>query len=509
MRMTGKIMQNNAINNMNNSQILLDKLTTQISTRSKIVRPSDDPMVAIRALRLRTNLSEIEQYQGKNIPDAKSWLDMTGSSLDTMTAMITAMQTACTDSDSAEKIEDRMKILEDMKALREEIFMTGDASYAGRNIFTGYRTNVKLTFQQESSAPYEITEQRTKSVLDTFTYVDTGKLDDINGNNVSNSPGAGETENDIATNEVTRIRLSYNQLNGGAIPSIKVDGVDIVASTDMITMSKDGNPNPYTEISKAGNEGKVFFVPETGELLLGSDVVADINNLSKTKEMHISYQKNDWEKGDLRPEHYFACVSNVGVNPIEHNQQYLTGSLKDEDNQVIAYDVGFNQDIKVNTLASDVFTHNIGRDMDLITQATEEALAMEKIVENLTDMVGDNKYTAAEKKNIQTKLDAAQKALTYKNEEMKEAYASGITKMQGYLDQTNTVVTNNGSTLKQLKLITERVDAQHLNFKELEASNIGINFDMVTIELSSAKLAMDATLMSVGKIMSNSLMNFI
>ena len=59
-------------------------------------------------------------------------------------------------------------------------------------------------------------------------------------------------------------------------------------------------------------------------------------------EIRITYQKNDWLKGDLRPEHYFACTStdDNGVKT-DYNQDYLTGA--DVEKQVIEYDVGFNQ----------------------------------------------------------------------------------------------------------------------------------------------------------------------
>ena len=69
MRITNKIIQNNAITNINGNKILEDKLNTQLATGSKVNRPSDDPVVAIRALRLRGNLSEVNQFYKKNVPD--------------------------------------------------------------------------------------------------------------------------------------------------------------------------------------------------------------------------------------------------------------------------------------------------------------------------------------------------------------------------------------------------------------------------------------------------------
>ena len=67
MRMTNKIMQNNTLTNINNVKTLEDYYNTQLATGKKIVKPSDDPVIAIRALRLRTNVTETTQFYTKNV----------------------------------------------------------------------------------------------------------------------------------------------------------------------------------------------------------------------------------------------------------------------------------------------------------------------------------------------------------------------------------------------------------------------------------------------------------
>ena len=67
MRITNKVMQNNSLNNINNNKIIQDKLSNQMATEKKIVRPSDDPIIAIRALRLRSNVSQVTQFYHKKI----------------------------------------------------------------------------------------------------------------------------------------------------------------------------------------------------------------------------------------------------------------------------------------------------------------------------------------------------------------------------------------------------------------------------------------------------------
>ena len=52
-------MQRNNLSNINTNKVYQDKLSTQMSTQKKVSRPSDDPVVSIRALRLRLSLIHI------------------------------------------------------------------------------------------------------------------------------------------------------------------------------------------------------------------------------------------------------------------------------------------------------------------------------------------------------------------------------------------------------------------------------------------------------------------
>ena len=117
MRITNKIMQRNNLSNINTNKVYQDKLSTQMSTQKKVSRPSDDPVVSIRALRLRSNVTEVTQYYSKNIPDAESWLDVTEDALKNLTEIITNMIKQCTKASNGDlKSADRQIILEQLKA---------------------------------------------------------------------------------------------------------------------------------------------------------------------------------------------------------------------------------------------------------------------------------------------------------------------------------------------------------------------------------------------------------
>ena len=142
-------MENNSLYNINNNKILQDKLSTQMGTQKKLTRPSDDPVVAIRALRLRTSVSELTQFYEKNAEDADSWLDVTGKALLTVTDVLTDLSKKANGAANKEKTVDVLAIyLEQMKSLKDEFYSTGNVDYAGRYVFTGYRTDTTLTFTE-------------------------------------------------------------------------------------------------------------------------------------------------------------------------------------------------------------------------------------------------------------------------------------------------------------------------------------------------------------------------
>jgi flagellar hook-associated protein 3 FlgL len=504
MRITNKIMQANAIENINKNKELQDKLNTQITTQSKITKPSDDPVIAIRALRLRTNLSEITQYYEKNVPDAEHWLSVTEDSLKSMTEVITDMYEGCVNgSKQYLEAEDRLKIIENMKSLREEVYSTGNASYAGRNIFTGFRTDVSLDFESDQTLPYQITELVNEDSISTFTYVDTDDILDVNQTNFG---AVSATEVDIASSEVHRIRLSYDNC-GTAVPTITY-GTPATTVTATV-MSSTGATNPYTEINLPANANAAIFVPETGDLLLGSTLHDTLLGQGQER-FQVTYEKEDWLEGDLRPQHYFACTSNPGTaNEIIYNPEYMTTSPIDDPSQVITYDVSANQRLRVNTLATECFTHDIGLDIDELVQATESLDLIENKVKMLEDMLEDSSYTTAELADIQEKLDAANKTKILIGDKVQRMFEEGITLMQGYLDQTNLALTNSGNRSSQLELVGNRLQSQQTSFKELASDNEGADVTKLAIELSSAETSYDAALMATSKIIKNSLVEFI
>lgn len=540
MRITSKIMQNNSLSNINTNKTLQDKLNTQMATEKKINRPSDDPVVAIRALRLRTNVSQVTQYYSKNAPDAKSWLKVTEDALSTVSDVITDMIARCT-SGANEKLTsaDRLTILDALKSLRDEVYATGNADYAGRSVFTGYRTESTLKFTSDTQKTYSITEHINTTNIDTITHVKTGELNSINDANFDTAAYNGITDQQVQTSDLHRIRLSYSDVDaladykdgttpvlnyydeasGNYVPvQVDTDG-DGTADTAMsaITVgSVNDNPNPYEAIET--NPNGAILIKETGELLLGANVYDalmskkdNVNTTFNESSILVTYQKSNWQQDDLKPEHYFTCTDKTAddaADYVTYNANYIIPG-EEIVKQAIEYDIGMNQTIRVNTTADEVFTHAIGRDVDDLVDAMQDVVDMEATVARLEAMVKDEQYTDPQRKTIQRQLDAANKALTALSEKAQKMYESGIDKMQAHLDTANLAVTNCGTRGKKLELITTRLMSQKTNFETLESENENVDITEVAIQLSSAELTYEAALMATGKIMKTSLMDYI
>ncbi|WP_418623039.1 flagellar hook-associated protein FlgL [Waltera sp.] len=514
MRITNKIMQRNNLSNINTNKVYQDKLSTQMSTQKKVSRPSDDPVVSIRALRLRSNVTEVTQYYSKNIPDAESWLDVTEDALKNLTEIITNMIKQCTKASNGDlKSADRQIILEQLKALGDEVYSTGDADYAGRYVFTGYRTDTSLSFDKEYNTKYEITEQLDNSSITQLTKVNTGKLLDITANNYNdqNQDYKDITENSVSSIDVYRIRLAYDDCKEGGNVKIKFGTTELSTADTIRATTSTANPDPYTDIKKYPNGA--IYVADTGELLIGKDLY---NQMMACKddpatsdknegEIQITYEKDHWVKGDLRPEHYFACTSTDADGKVtDYNKSYLDGK---SEKQVIEYDVGFNQTIQVNSTADECFQHGIGRTVDDLVQAMQDVVDLENVKTKIEGL--QETATGTDAETLTKQMEAVEKALTLAKDKCQKMFESGITTFQGYLDDANLCVTNCGTRSSKLELIDNRMKSQKTTFETLKSENEDIDVTETAIDLKSAEMTYEAALMATGKVMQTTLLNFI
>lgn len=478
MRITSGMMINNSLYNLTKNKTLVDKLNTQLSTTKKIQRPSDDPIVAIRALRLRSTYNEITQYVEKNIPDARAWMKTSQEAIDSINTVLTEISGYCNQGvNDYNTVEERENLVSSLKELRNQIYADGDADYAGRTVFTGYKTDSTLTFQEdEADTNYSITQKL--------------KFDDVNNEKKIVGLDISDTEyvagSSISNEELHVINLAYKNVSN-ATPSVEINGSVIgvtVKSTEEI------GDMVYNSVP---NNGAVY-IPETGELLVGEGIYERM--ATNGEEIKITYNKEGFKKGELRPEHYFDCTN------------LTKGVSYTEKDQPINYTINFNQTIQINSQGKDVLKHDIGRDLDIIINAVDRAVqTQEKIaeIEGLMTTTDDEDELA----KLESMLDVAKLELTYAEENMGEAFSEGITNFKGHQDNLNVELSDLGARLQRLSLNEERLNDHLLNVEEQKSENEEINQETVTVEFIAAQNVYDAALAASAKVVQKSLLDFL
>ncbi len=514
MRVTNSMISRNSMTNMNHNKVNVDTLNTQMTTQKKIIRPSDDPIIAVRALRLRSNLSELNQYYERNIPDAQSWMEITEGALKNMEKLLENIYTKCVDGSTDVKTqEDRAAILKDLQSLRKQIYAEGNTDCAGRSVFTGYKTNSQLTFlQDDQKAKYEITESLSYKDIEEKRFY-------TNDVTVPNTPGevaAGVPVGDMPQEHVfKRIRLSYEDLEEiktedilDSLKYIDENGVEqplqgayyeIEDRADTIGVTTNISYNDWIEGGCKLGPGEVIYFKETGELILGDDVATFLG--SNKTQLSINYQKEGFTEGEVRPEHYFDCKNITDeTNPITYVKE----------NQEIKYTVAFNQELTVNTQASNVLDADIGRDVDELTNAVQAAIAAHDKVDKLKAMQQEQQYSDEESQaKLKEWLEAAEKEASYADDNMQKVYARGITKFQNHMDRVKLARTDLGSRESRLKLTENRMSNQQSTFKQLKSRNEDMELSDIIIEYTAAYNAYQASLQASAKANGQTLLNYL
>ena len=497
MRITNKMMTNNMMSNINKNKLSLNTLEQQYSSGKKIQRPSDDPIVTVRALKLRTNLTELKQYYEKNIPDAMSWMNLTESALNTVNEILRQVNKYCGQGSSDTlTAKDRSAIVSNLEQMKQQIYQEGNANYAGRYVFTGFKTDTPLLFTyDEPDLSYTITEKIDTANLQTVTKVSGSyKLADFDDPTVdfSEVPKMSETY---------RIQLAYDNLDENVPDSIRLykkndsGQLEELAPFLNLVVKSAADPDAYSP-----GDTVAHFIPETGEIILGKDVYEEIR---KTDQIQVTYSKTGFEKGSLRPEHYFDCTMTDNSKPELEPVTYT------KTKQEIQYEVNYNQRLTINTEGSDCITHQIGRCIDDILYAVNDVIKTEEKIAEVEKRLTDVNLSDADKERYNKLKEQLETELTLKKEVMRKAFSNGIKISNQQQDMVNTAVADLGSRYVRLELTENRLSSQKIDVEELLSENEDVDIVETVIKYQSAQTLYNASLAAASQIVQKSLLDYL
>lgn len=513
MRITNRMMTNSTLNNINKNKQNLTKLEEQYDTGKKIQRPSDDPIIAVRALKLRSNLAELNQYYEKNIPDARSWMEITESALQQVTGIMTTIHTLC-DQGSQDTLtpDDRNSIMETLQQYKAQIYQEGNATYAGRYVFTGYKTDRSLAFlTAQSSTRYEITEklnfaedvQEMKQISGAYS------LDDFEAGTDMDFNAAPTLDT------IHRIRLAYAKLDAadsGENPTqpelVYYDENGDEQTLDLNFVTAFGDVDDETLTSKSPDaykpaEGTVNYIADTGELILADDVY---EALQKSTGIRVKYYKTEFAVGDLRPEHYFDCTA----TPINSENELMEDDavVYVKEDQAINYEVSFNQVLSINTQGSDSITHDIGREIDEILAAIENVNLTEGKIASLEKQIAIT-TDADDLEALNRMKDQMKTELTLRGSVMQKAFEEALDHVSAYQDKVDIAIAELGSRYARLDLTESRLSVQQDDFEDLLSTNEDADMVDTIVRFNAQQVVYNASLSAAAKVVQNTLMDFI
>ncbi len=144
MRVTQSMLSNNMLLNLNNSYGKMSKLQDQITSGSKITRPSDDPVVAVKGMGYRRDLGRVEQYT-RNMNEVNNWLDTSDESLNQVGEQMKRVRElviqAANDTNTP---DERAKAKAEIDQIRQQLQDVANTKVGDRYIFSGTKTGQPL-----------------------------------------------------------------------------------------------------------------------------------------------------------------------------------------------------------------------------------------------------------------------------------------------------------------------------------------------------------------------------
>ncbi|MFC0525411.1 flagellar hook-associated protein FlgL [Pontibacillus salicampi] len=143
MRVTQGMLSNNMLRNLSNSYERMGKYQEQLSTGKKISKPSDDPVVAMKGMSYRTQLTEIEQFS-RNVGEVNNWMENSDAALDKTTdALQRLRELAVQASNGSYEEGQRGNIAKEVRQLKEHLVDIGNTKVNNKYIFNGNDTTTE------------------------------------------------------------------------------------------------------------------------------------------------------------------------------------------------------------------------------------------------------------------------------------------------------------------------------------------------------------------------------
>lgn len=358
MRITNNMMINTSLTNLSRSLNALNKFDTQVQTGKKIQTASENPVIASKSLRYRSRLYEIEQYNA-NVSEANSWLSSTETTLSSSYSILKKMRELIEDCASETTTDsDRNQSIIELKELRSQLGQEANTNVAGRYIFSGFKTDTQVMFNEQTNVSYNIKE--------TVNITDATKL------NATEDQTVKAYSMKLLYGTIADNAIKIN-IGGTEYPSTSADGLNVYNIEYVQQSDTDAYVVPNATTDGTGvTTHTIRVIKDTGEIVFNE---ADYNALNTNLE--VEYTKDRFDDGDLNPEHYLVCSkkvipSNSNIGYLQNNRLVIDGVKGIKEGTLKGLSLDGNELIKDDGTAATGVTINYSKSTDKSVLAADE-----------------------------------------------------------------------------------------------------------------------------------------
>ncbi|WP_051296632.1 flagellar hook-associated protein FlgL [Anaeroarcus burkinensis] len=451
MRITNNMMFDSSIRNLNNNLQRLSDAQTKYSTQSKIQVPSDDPVIATRAIKYRDYVSDVEQYQ-KNTSDATSWMQVTDDALQGIADYMTRLKELVTNgANDTNSTSSKAAIADEIKEIRKGIVDTMNTSYAGRYIFAGYNTD---------QPPYKLVTETLSSGATVDKVLYKGQSLSVGGPVSASIPNADILN--FCDDTVAKSAPVYNQKGTWTLTANGTEySVNLSTVTNAATLQ--------TAIDTAAGAG-TFTVGTNGS-----------GYLTLTP-------------GGAVTSYVIGSQSDLGFA-----SSYKTGSTA----QDISYHVSNGSEVKVNIEGQNVIGWSGDSANGGYTSAGTNLFdTLDKVLLGLS---GESSYKVATNSggvwSVQT--------LPASTQTSSQLISSCLDELEKDLDRLTKSQSELGARMNYVESTDSRLGSNEITFTKLQSSNEDIDVAKASVEVSSAQSVYEAALSVTAKVTKASLVDYL
>ncbi|GHU74631.1 hypothetical protein FACS1894188_03470 [Clostridia bacterium] len=531
MRVTNPMITNGMMLNINRNAASLNKYYNQLSTGKKVQVPSDDPILASRALKFRTNVSETEQYL-KNVAQGTSWMEVTEAAYNNINNIFFRIRDlAARGANDTLTFEDRDKVTTEISSLFEQLGHEINATYAGRYVFSGYRTDTSPTISETSdSMDYDIEQayrddQVTKGFVPSrmggvltdppqetawfnVAYENIGAL----GNNSSFTGNSSGIVTVSMFDDNAYSPGNYIKETGQLILGLDANGKPDVSVLPILDNLKD----PMLDYS-TGTAQELFYydgvpvpggaVPVVGatkngfQLYTNDDGTGEqaYNEYSPTLR-GVNYTKKGFIQGNLHPEIYFVAKNNE-TGTLTSGKNFNSDIYNQQ--QFFEVEFSVNTRVRINSNAGDVFTdkaygdlHSMIEEMKYINRDTREAIR-NRFEQGTPPLYGEELEDAVAQEVQKIQIVS------------QDRFSTLIGKCDTFIAEIAREHTDLGTRMDRLELIKSRLEDDRVNYMKLLSDNEDVDYAETMMRLSSLEAVYQASLKTGSNIIQMTLATYI